>query len=310
MHTQRVALYTNLRPGPYRFHVEARNHHGYWSKVPAGFDFEIQPRLYQTWPFYALCALGVATGLGGWHFRRLNLARRDHRLRQERALQEERSRIAKDLHDDLGANLTGIALQIDVASREVHDPTRLQQRLQSLASSVRGVIGGMREVVWSLNPRCDTLESFCTYACDYAESFISAAGLRCRFDVPEEFPEQVLSAETRHHLLLVLKEALNNAVRHAGASEVRVGLRHEQEALTLTFDDNGRGIAPNNLRGAASDRSDAGEGPDSNPPPRNSGGGLNTMRRRVETLGGTFELKSGPGLGTHITVRIPLPEQF
>jgi signal transduction histidine kinase len=308
--TRRVALYTNLRPGQYRFRVEARNHHGYWSESPAEFDFELQPHLYQTWPFYCLCALGAVAGLGGWHFRRLSLARHEHRLRQERALQEERSRIAKDLHDDLGANLTGIALQIDVASREQHEPALLRDRLQALAASVRGLIGGMREVVWSLNPRCDTVESFCAYACDYAESFLAAAGLRCRFDVPEELPARVLSAETRHHLFLVIKEALNNTAKHANASEVHLGLRLGQESLTLTLDDNGRGFVPDKTSGAFPGHSDAVDGLDSNQHPPESGGGLINMRRRVETLGGTFVLKSELGIGTHITVRIPLPKQI
>jgi len=308
--TRRMAVYTNLRPGQYRFRVEARNHHGYRSQTPAEFNFELQPHLYQTWPFYGLCALGVAAGFGGWHLRRLNLARLEHRLRQEQALQEERSRIAKDLHDDLGANLTGIAMQIDVASRELNDPKQLRSHLESLAASVRGLIGGMREVVWSLNPRCDTVENFWAYACDYVESFLMAAGLRCRFDVPEELPARLLSAESRHHLLLVIKEGLHNTAKHAAASEVRVGLRLEEDVLFLRIDDNGRGFVPDKAGGAVSDRIEAAGRADSDFHPRGSGRGLLNMRRRVEALGGTFGLRSEPGMGTHITVCIPLPKQI
>jgi signal transduction histidine kinase/ligand-binding sensor domain-containing protein len=307
--TRRVAVYTNLRPGQYHFRVEARNHHGYWTESPAEFDFELQPHMYQTWPFYCICALGAAAGLGGLHFRRLSFAGHEHRLKQEHALQEERSRIAKDLHDDLGANLTGIALQIEVASRDQHDAALLREQLRALAASVRGLIGGMREVVWSLNPRCDSVESFWSYACDYAENFLAAAGLRCRFDVPEELPARVLSAEARHHLLLVIKEALNNTAKHAAATEVRVGLRLEQRILTLTLEDNGRGFVPDKTPGAVPDSSDAAEEPDNSPHPPGAGGGLVNMRRRVETLGGSFVLRSEPGTGTHVTARIPLPKQ-
>jgi signal transduction histidine kinase len=239
----------------------------------------------------------------------LSLARHEHRLTQERALQEERSRIAKDLHDDLGANLTGLALKIEVASREQHAPAPLRVQLKILAASVRGLIGGMREVVWSLNPRCDTIEGFWLYACDYAESFLEAAGLRCRFDVPEELPAQVLSAEARHHLLLVIKEGLNNTAKHASASEVSVGLRLEQGSLTLDLKDNGRGFVPDKTRVAIPNGSDAVEEPDVNPQPPGSDGGLNNMRRRVESLGGTFALTSELGIGTRITVSVPLPEQ-
>ncbi len=292
--TRRVALYTNLRPGNYRFCVTACNRHGCWSQAPAQFAFYLAPHFYQTWPFSVVCALTMASGLGGWHFRRLRVRSRLRRLEQERALQEERGRIAKDLHDDLGANLTGIAMQIEVARKELDRPDAAQLHLQAIAQAARAMAERMRDVVWSLNPQCDTLESFCAYVSDFAEGFLRTAGLRCRLDLPEELPERQLSAEARHHLMLVVKEALNNTARHAVASEVRIGLDVGANALSLTIADNGRGFPPGQAPPAS--------GPaalDPRPAHRaagNGGGrGLANMRRRVTALGGDFTLHSEAG---------------
>jgi len=153
--TRRTALYTNLRPGDYRFLVEACNRHGVWSETPATFAFSLAPFFYQTWQFDALAVAVCASGLGGWQVRRLPARRRVRELEKARALQEERSRIAKDLHDDLGANLTGVALQIEVARQRLADPELARDHLQKTAGAVRALVGQLREVVWSLNPQCD-----------------------------------------------------------------------------------------------------------------------------------------------------------
>ncbi len=304
--TRRQAFYTNLRPGDYRFRVEACNHHGYWSTLPAEFVFSLAPHFYQTWSFFALCVLAAAgTGLA-WHSHRMRSRQRLHEFRQHQALSEERSRIAKDLHDDLGANLTGIGMQIEVARQQLSQQEAAQQGLEDIAGAVRGLAGQMREVVWSLSPQCDTLESFCTYACDYVDNFLRTAGLRCRLDIPERLPDRTLSAETRHHLLLVVKEALNNVARHAAASEVHLRLRTSENSLLLTIADNGRGFhsKPVSLPGRdcdvpeVRDHSAAGN--------LHSGRGLENMHRRVASLGGSFTLQSEPGLGTHLTIHVPL----
>ena len=225
----------------------------------------------------------------------------------ERAVQEERSRIARDLHDDLGANLTGIALQIDVA-RKVQDPALFQPQLQNLAADLRLAVSRMREAVWTINPNCDTLESFCIFLGQHADTFLQAAGLRCRLDIPLDLPPRVLTAEVRHHLMLMAKEALNNAVKHAGASEVRIELRLEGRDLVLVIEDNGRGIP-----GGLGSSSNAGITPDPTAQPARSslpgsGHGATNMRQRLEALGGELQLQSLPGAGTRVQARLPLPE--
>lgn len=299
--TRRMAIYTNLRPGRYRFLVEACNRHGEWSAKTAEFAFSLQPRFTETWPFYGLCGLALAGVAAGWHRNRLRL----QRLEQQHALEDERRRIAKDLHDDLGASLTGIALQMEVARQTPACPPLVQETLESLAASVRTTVDRMREVIWTINPRCDRLESVCAYLCQHAEHYLGAADLRCRLDTPDTMPAVIVSAETRHHLLLVMKEALNNIVKHAQATEVNISLQAIDGGLALCISDDGRGFVPpspiprRDAPGAPStDRLQALAG--------TPGHGLTNMRWRIHALGGRFELDTAPGKGTRITVHVPL----
>lgn len=294
--TQRIAIYTNLRPGEYRFRVQACNFHGYWSQTPAEFSFSLEPHFYQTWLFSGCCFVTVLAGALGWHHRRVNFLRRIQLLEQQQVLQEERGRIAKDLHDDLGASLTGIALEAEIARREVEQAGGSPQRLLGLAQSARALVDRMREVIWTVNPLCDTLESFCTYLCGYSEAFLGTAGLRCRLDFPAELPALMLSAETRHELLLIAKEALHNSVKHAVATEVRLALAFDGDWLIMSFEDNGRGFAPSAIP------SGQGGGP-------GGGRGLYNMRRRVAALGGFFDLSTRTGLGTCISLRVPIAKK-
>ncbi len=300
---RRVAFYTSLHPGAYRFRVEACNRDGCWSEQPAEFRFLLAPHFYQTWTFWGLCALGAA-GIGlALHLRRIRWRRRLQRVEQERALEEERGRIAKDLHDDLGANLTGMALEIELARRELGQPEALRDHLQALAGSMRGLVDRMRETVWTVNPKCDTIESFCSYVGQYAETYLAAAGLRCRLDLPEEVPARVLAAEARHHLLLAVKEALTNAVKHAGATEVRVAIKLTDGHLVVSVTDNGQGFASNKPV-AAMPPQDApacvGRGL------AGSGQGLENMRQRLGALRGELILNDVNGAGAQVILRVPL----
>ena len=222
-------------------------------------------------------------------------------------MQEERSRIARDLHDELGANLTGIALQID-AARKLQDPAQFRPQLQNLAGDLRLAVSRMREAVWTINPKCDTLESFCVYLGQHADTFLRAAGLRCRLDIPLEMPPRALTAEVRHHWMLMAKEALNNAVKHAGASEVRIEVKLEVRQLVLAIEDNGRGIPAERTAPQG-----AGFAPSQKDQPADSalagsGHGWANMRQRVEAVGGVFVVTSLPGAGTRVEARLRLAE--
>ena len=289
---RRLAVYTELGPGDYRFLVDACNSHGYWSRKPAEFAFTLEPHYYQTWAFR--WAMGLAAGglLTFAHFKRLSIRSRRHQDQERRLVDLERTRIARDLHDDLGASLTGIALQIE-AVQALKDPGEKRHQLDHLAGGLRAAVARMRETIWTINPQCDTLDSYCGFLGQHAGSIIGAAGLRCRLDLPLDAPPLTLSAKTRHHMILIAKEAITNAVKHSGASEVRVSVRVEGDELLLVVEDDGRGMP-----GRSDDRTK----PTS---PSGSGLGIANMRERVAALNGRFTLESSPATGTRILVKIP-----
>jgi signal transduction histidine kinase/ligand-binding sensor domain-containing protein len=283
---RRVAFYTNLRPGDYTFRVMACSPHGVWNTHGDQFAFHIAPHFYETWLFLVGSGAFVMLATFGLHHQRIRGLRQLQRLEQQRVLQEERARIAKDLHDDLGANLTGLALQLDLVSSQSHAADEQQHRLATLAHSTRAMVDNMREVVWAMNPQHDNVESFANFLGQYTEQFLTAAGLRCRLELSPRLPAQPLGSHTRHQLFLVVKEALNNIVRHAHAHEVRLRLDQQPDELRLTLDDDGRGLPPDGVRVAQH--------------------GLDNMKQRITNLGGNFSVSNRPEQGTRVAVRLPL----
>lgn len=281
----RLASYTNLRPGSYEFEVEAANAHGYWSTSPAAIAFKLAPFFYETGVFYLLCVFvvvggGVATARV-YHLRRVVSLQRSHK-----ELERERARIAKDLHDDIGASLTGLALQADLASRGLEGQAR--NELETYADRSRNLVERLREVVWAVNPECDGLDNFATYLTHYLEGLPSDAA-RFQIDIPASLPPLELRSEVRHNLLMVFKEAIHNALRHSGAREIRVSLRLEGGMLTLVVADDGRGLP---------EEAAAGDG--------GQGFGFVNMRERIAGIGGRVDIVSRPGEGTRVTFEVNL----
>ena len=282
---RRLALYTNLRPGDYQFRVKASNHHGVWNETGASFQFTLTPHFYETWPFYALCGaavIGLAAGVTAY---RLRWQRRLLTARHAGVLAEERARIARDLHDDLGTALTGVALEIDVARRQSQDG--IAARLCESAVRVRTLAERMREVVWAVNPQCDTVSSLASFLEQQAGALLRGGGVRGRFEFPEDIPPLPLDSETRHQLALAVREALTNVQRHAEATEVVLGLALREGALVVSVEDNGRGF----------DVSTTGSEP---------GRGLHNLRARLERVGGVVTITSRPGEGTRVEMRVLL----
>ncbi len=284
--TRREAYFTRLPPGAYDFEVMVANHRGVWSKKSANFAFSIQPLYYQTWWFYAGCGLataGLIAGLVVWRMRELGKL---HRLEQRSAITEERTRIAKDLHDGLGADLTRLALLADLVEGE--GSAAATGHRQKLAQSSREAARTLKEMIWIANPANDTVEGLVSRIGQTAEDFLGDARIRCRLDLAPQLPEQSLLLDQRRNLLLVAREALNNIVKHAAATEVWIRAKGGDNRLQLVIEDNGRGFDSNSV------------------PPE--GIGLASMRRRVENSGGTFYIESRPGAGTKILIAIRLRE--
>ena len=283
---RRVAFYTNLRPGRYEFEVRAANNQGIWSDRPEKIGFNLAPHAYETWPFYLLCGLSALGTVAGVQAYRLRWQRRLLRLEHGQALANERTRIARDLHDDLGTALTGAALELEVLRRESHGDEPVADQLRHTADGIRAMADRMREVVWAVNPHCDKVSSLASFLEQQAAQFLRADGLRVRLDFPEDIPSLAMKTEARHQLALGVREALVNVVRHARAMQVELVLRLESGAVRVEVRDDGVGF-------------DAGR-------PAGPGHGLENLRHRLKLVGGRFEVRSTPGQGTVASFRVPL----
>ena len=167
----------------------------------------------------------------------------------------------------------------------------MAKRARDVSFLTREVIQNVDEIVWTVNPKNDSLDRFTAYLCEFAERVVVRAGLRFRWEAPEQIPSVPLAPDIRHHLFLVTKEALNNLVKHAGASEARLQLCVQDGTLTIVISDNGRGF----------DALERGPG---------ICNGLSNMTERLAACGGTLAIESGDGMGTTIRLRIPLLARF
>jgi signal transduction histidine kinase len=282
----RVAHYSSVHPGDYQFEVMAADYHNVWSPVAATFPFYLAPHFWQTWTFYALCGVGLvglAAAIQGY---RLRWQHRLLKLEEQKTVANERARIARDLHDDLGTALTGLALQLDVAGRDAKRSAALGDRLSDAARHTRELAERMREVVWTVNPGCDNVSSLVDFLQQQVSQFVRSDAVQVRLDFPEDIPELPLSGAVRHHLALSVREALTNVVRHANATQVTLGLVLENKHLVIQVKDNGSGLARTERQG----------------------NGLRNMRSRLQQINGAFDCQSEPGRGTVVTFRVPLHE--
>ncbi len=299
--------YTRLPPGEYRFEVRAElaGTPGTLSRI--SLPITVAAAWWQTLWFRVgaglLVLLGGILSARAWTHRRLRMQRAE--LERATALERERDRIARNIHDDLGSGLTRISLLTQAA-----DPGDGRAQLDKIYHTVSDLTQSMDEIVWAVNPKNDNLEGFANYLVEYAQGFLSDAGLRCRVEVPAILPAGALPAQFRHHLFLSCKEALNNVAKHAQATEVAVQLRVEAARLVLVVADNGRGFGPVQRVAPQRTSSDGGQNErigEQCAPPRTRNG-LANLRSRLAELGGTCEVVSS-GSGTTVTFSTPLPNQ-
>ncbi|MEY2429917.1 MAG: hypothetical protein QOJ40_2802 [Verrucomicrobiota bacterium] len=289
--TYRVATYSGLPAGDYRFEVIACNSEGDWSKTGASLGLSVPPFFWQTWLFRSFALAGFTLILIALvryvSFRRLR--RHLQHLEQQAALHKERARIAKDIHDDVGANLTQIALLGELTQQDGATPEKSGERIQRISATARLAVKSLDEIVWAVNPRNDTLAHLIDYTGQYALDYLRVADIRCRLDFPEQTLDREVSTDVRHNLFLVVKEALNNIVKHAQASEVWVRVAATGGVLRIAVEDNGCGF----------------EGS----PEQNGADGLRNMRQRVADIGGECRIESGTGKGTKVTLTLGWPRR-
>jgi signal transduction histidine kinase/ligand-binding sensor domain-containing protein len=285
----RQASYSRLTAGQYQFKVEASNGDGPWSQAPATLAFTVSPFVWQTWWFragvLALFTSAVIALVRYISFRRLRFKLQT--LEQQAALDKERTRIARDLHDDLGCSLTRVALMLEMNEQASPAGPPANGKAQLFSPMVRQVVKSVDEIIWAISPRNDQLQYLLDYIVEFSVEFLHAANIRPHVDVPDHVAPQTISPEVRHNIFLVVKEALNNIARHAQAGEVRFRIAVTQEQLGIFIEDNGRGfeVAPDNT----------------------FADGLRNMRQRMEEIGGRLRIESKPGAGTRVALMYVWP---
>jgi signal transduction histidine kinase/ligand-binding sensor domain-containing protein len=284
--TQRVAAYEAVPPGKYTFEVIAVNGDGLRSIAPARIPIIIKPHFWETsWFFISVACLIVSIAAGiGWLAARRRLKERILTLKVRNARESERSRIARDLHDDLGAGLTEISILAALAAEDASQ-SPLHGPLHQLSIKAKYAVGSLDEIVWAVNPREDTLRSLIDYIAAFAREFLDIADIPLRLDVARGIPDRPLTTAQRHGVFLTARETLNNIVKHSGATEVMLRITLEDHLLAIRIEDNGRGFDLEYAEG---------------------GNGLENLKQRMRDAGGDCRIESRRGQGTTVLLTLPL----
>jgi signal transduction histidine kinase len=279
------ARYRGVSPGGRSFRLAAATTEG----IPTGIEWSTAivlppPLWWRPW-FWAACGAGVGAALfagwryHAWHRLQLELAR----VEKAHAVEMERARIAQDLHDELGASLTQIALASDLARDGLGDTVASAEQLDSIFDTARRLARQVDAVVWAVSPSQATVESLAAFLSKEAQQFLLNAGIACRIDMPADLPDGEISSIERRNIHLVLKEALNNVARHAEARHVTLRLVIQDDTITIDIEDDGRGLPADILAGRTAPGQD----------------GLANMRARMGTIGGRLDfLTATAGRGT------------
>jgi len=256
------------------------------SREAAVVEFRVVAPVWQRWWFVTLLCLAAAGIIYLLHHNRVT------RLLE---LERIRSRIATDLHDDVGASLSHIAVLSEVATSEVArlnlapDGQRLYQPLLRIGSVSRELIDSMSDIVWAISPRKDRLGSLTERMREFAGEVFGSRNIDFHFDAAGIDPEMRFDPDVRRQVFLIFKEGVHNIVRHAASTRVVCDFRIERRQLVLRLTDNGRGFAPNAANGSVSD-----------------GHGLLSMQRRAQILGGSLDVAGELDRGVTIVLRVPL----
>ena len=275
-------------PGAYTLEAQAAHSDGTWDATTYRLSLAVQTPFIET-PAFRWLVAGGALGLGVLltrYFARRHIAV----LEARSALAEERTRIARDMHDEVGARLAQLAILQDLFSSDFPLPDAAQASIRQLSRIARQAVASLDEVVWTVDPQNDKLSSTAEYLAQYATSYLAPLKVACRIAAPIDWLDVEIGAQTRHHLILAFKEALQNAVKHARATEVTLTLRHEPRQFVVQLADNGCGLAPGTL-----------------PEPGSGHDGLRNMVSRLDCVGGTCTFQSPTTGGTTVELIVPLP---
>jgi signal transduction histidine kinase len=293
--TRRVAYYTGIPPGNYQFRVTACNNDAVWNREGVGLGLVVLPSWWMTWWFRALMVLGVAGLVLGWYEQRLRRLRHEH-LAQESfsrrliASQEnERRRIAGELHDGLGQDLLVISSQAQLGLGQQENPPATTARLKDIAETAKQALQQARRMAHNLRPGLLDELGFTKAVRASADKAAQASGISMTIHLADV--DGLLPPEFEVNLFRITQETLNNVLKHAHASAAKITLTKESSVLRLVVEDNGRGFELSRQESA---------------PPDQRGFGLRQIAERARMMGGRVDIQSQPGHGTRLTVEVPL----
>ncbi len=281
--TQRHTIFPGLNPGAYEFQLKAYNGQQTRSAAIARWPFTVRPYLHQTWWFRLALLSAVAAILYGVYRYRLRWQLHTNALEKRLEMEEERSRIARDMHDEIGSALAQIGMLGQLAEQS-SDPQKTNARIRKLAKHCSQ---SLREIIWSLTPQHNRIEDLEAYLRHYVDQALDGSGTRpsYQFNVAANLDTE-LSPATRRQLLLILKGILSNVLKHAQATEFHLSVESDENQLVLKAQDNGIGFDPEQM------------------PP--DAIGLTTIRERAEQIQSSFEINSSEFRGTCLTLMLPL----
>lgn len=281
---QRSVNYARLAPGRYRFLVRAVTSDGVVSSNPAAVAFRILPPFWSRWWFLTLVATGLALMLYAVY---------RYRVARLVELERVRTRIATDLHDDIGSSLSRMAILSEVAKRRMENPTcESVSILTEIADSARGTVDSMSDIVWAIDPRKDDLGNVVFRVRQFASDLLATNGIAWTFQAPPEFDKIKLNPEQRRQVFLIFKEAINNSARHAQCKSVHLRMSVGPNQIIAEIRDDGCGFDTSSI--------------DQDHHNGHAVHGLENIRGRAARLGGTLNIDSSPGHGTHIRLSVPL----
>jgi signal transduction histidine kinase/ligand-binding sensor domain-containing protein len=284
--TRNFASYSNLSPGKYIFHVKGSNNDGVWNEKGRSITIIIKSAWWQTWLFETalIFSVFVLVFFATRYYFQQKLKLQQEKFEKQKAIESVRSKISMDIHDEISSQLTKISLLSQRMKIEFKKKKNINESLMDkITASSREVINNLGEIVWAINPKYDNLQSLLSYIRNYISNFFEHTSIQYTINFPEEIPVIIISPDLKHNLFLVIKESLNNILKHAEATEVIVRFHLTDKTFCFEIIDNGKGIV--DMSG------------------RDFGNGLINMKNRMEAVNGKFEITSKKNKGAKITLK-------
>lgn len=279
------ARYSKLLPGKYVFKVKGINHDGIETNATDSITIIIRPPFWKRWWFIALISVLFLLLLiyVVRYISQRNLKEKLLRLEKKQAIEKERNRISQDMHDELGSGLTKIAIMSEVVKKQLAEPEKAKYQLDNISTSSRELVDNLQDIIWTLNPKNDTLDSLVAYTREYATKFLEPFDIELKVVVPDNFIHQKLSEEERRNIYLTIKETLNNIVKHAQCSIIELKVE-QQPSTIITIKDNGKGFNINETRAF--------------------GNGIKNMHTRMQQINARYQIQSILGSGSTTTIHL------